>query len=175
MTGVGLFLMLSSFLYYLVRSRSSHSGQSHTPIIRVATTLVVMLSWLGGMALLLLFAPFSADRIVVAIHFHSYLLAFSCLFVLVVFIAIKAVYERTKKNAIDDRQMAQSIAEALRRFADPAAGASEGRVLGGGAQAQPYAASMRPRAGMRETPVAPSHSVALTSAELRNLAIDAKV
>lgn len=169
--------MLSSFLYYLIRSRSSYSGQTHTPVVRVAITLVVMLSWLGGMALLLMFAPINADRVITAKHFHSYLVSFTCLFVLVIFIAIKGAYERSKKNSVDDKQMAQSIAEALRRFAAPDAEAGTGGALGGLPQAQPrpYTAQ-RPRAGMRDPAAAPSHGgITLTYAELRNLALDAKV
>lgn len=176
MTGVGLFLMLSSFLYYLIRSRSSYSGQSHMPVMRVATTLVVMLSWLGGMALLLLFAPINADRAVVATRFHSYLLSFTCLFVLIVFIAIKGAFERSQTNAMDNRQMDQSIAEALRRFGAPASVPASSGMLGGSSQAQsrPYTAQRR-RAGVRDSAAAPSLGIMLSDAELRNLALDAKV
>jgi len=176
MTGVGLFLMLSSFLYYLIRSRSSYSGQSHMPVMRVATTLVVMLSWLGGMALLLLFAPINADRAVMATRFHSYLLSFTCLFVLIVFIAIKGAFERSQTNAVDNRQMDQSIAEALRRFGAPASVPASSGMLGGSSQAQsrPYTAQRR-RAGVRDSAAVPSHGITLSYAELRNLALDAKV
>ena len=176
MTGVGLFLMLSSFLYYLIRSRTSYSGQSHMPVVRIATTLVVMLSWLGGMALLLLFAPINADREIMATRFHSYLLSFACLFLLIFFIAIKGTFERSKKNAVDNKQMGQSIAEALRRFAAPPSVSASSGILGGPTQTQsrPYLAQRR-RAGVRDSTALPSHGITLTYAELRNLALDANV
>jgi hypothetical protein len=119
--GIGLFLMLStlacllrlsSFLFYLIRSRGNFTGHSHTPIMRVFLTLIVGVSWLGGMALLLLFAPTSATNSAQAsgsikgfLSTYSYFISFSCLFVLGIFVAIRSVYESVKFNGKTNGQV----------------------------------------------------------------------
>lgn len=170
MTGVGLFLMLSSFLYYLIRSRggSELSGRSRAPLARVAVTFIVMLSWLGGMALLLMFAPIDTTRQQVAAQSHSYLLAFSCLFVLIVFVALRGIYESSKKSALDDIQVAKSISTALERFEATPTASSVRQSYVRSSSSEP------PRAGL-STGKHLSSGIELTSAELLVLARDAEV
>ena len=176
MTGVGLFLMLSSFLYYLVRSRGNYSGRSQGPCVRVTITFVVMLSWLGGMGLLLVFAPITDKAIALSQKIHSYLLAFSCLFILVVFVTLKGAYENSKAQAIEDKLIDQSISTALQRFSKPSGGASAVRQSYSRASGDPRAGSTRAGARAAGLSVArPSQGVVLTETELQVIATDAHV
>jgi hypothetical protein len=169
LSGVGLFLMLSSFFYYIVRFRSRHSGRSRLSITRFITTLMVLLSWLGGFSLLILFAPTSDTAVALSERFHSYFLAFFCVFVLVAFVLIKGTYERLRQHAIEHRQIVMSIAAAVEKFDVDAASAA----AAGGSAAKPKSRKSKPRPPSGINPLL--NSANPTNAELLQLARDAEV
>jgi hypothetical protein len=173
MSGVGLFLMLSSFLYYLVRFRSRYSGRSRMPGTRLVITVIVVLSWLGGLSLILLFAPINDDAVATAALYHPYVLSFFCLFVLIFFVTIRGMYESVSKHARESRQIARSIQSAIFHF-DPTTDRTPVRAKTKGASSRGSSNKRRVVALAPPQP-RPAHSDSLTNAELLVLARDAEV
>lgn len=110
MFAIGLFLMLSSFVYFLQRAHAKHGAS-----MRALLSVVVMVSWVGGLTLLLIFAPTPYTTTSIAfVDENSYVMSFTCIFFLVVFVVVRGLAHAAKLRRRREAAIALAV-KALRR------------------------------------------------------------
>lgn len=89
LSALGIFPHLSSFIYYLTRTRT-YSGKKRSPCMRVFESICVTAWWIGGISLLVINLPITAtDTTIKFVDDYSYGLAFLCLLGFVVYVIAK--------------------------------------------------------------------------------------